>query len=142
MTRQEPNRPPVCRMCGPLLTLSSCRAYTAGLGVTVHVRALHDEQQPLAGLEPGARRQDLDVEPDDFAARHRQRALVRQHRQVRRGALAVGFPVGGSLPADRHRAVLELGVVGERDRPALRVELEQGHEYVQVFGLRPQRCQI
>ena len=31
-TRQEVNRPPVCRMCGPLLTLSSCRAYTAGLG--------------------------------------------------------------------------------------------------------------
>jgi len=31
-TRQEANRRPVCRMCGPLLTVSSCRAYTAGLG--------------------------------------------------------------------------------------------------------------
>jgi hypothetical protein len=31
-TRREANRPPVCRMCGPLLTASSCRAYTAGLG--------------------------------------------------------------------------------------------------------------
>jgi NAD dependent epimerase/dehydratase family len=30
--RQETDRPPTCKMCGPLLTVSSCRAYTAGLG--------------------------------------------------------------------------------------------------------------
>jgi hypothetical protein len=64
MTRREPKRPPVCRMCGPWLTVSSCLAYTAGFG----------------------------------------------------------FPVRGPLPADRHRAVLELGVVREADVRAARVQ--------------------
>jgi hypothetical protein len=66
-------------MCGPLFDAFLVPRVQGGLGVAVHVCALDNEQEPLAGLEAGARGQHLDVEPDDLATRDRQRALVSQH---------------------------------------------------------------
>src|SRR5437773_6342273 len=83
--------------------------------VTVDVGALDDQPQRLTGPEAGARRQDLDVERDDLAARP-ELPLVGEDGLAGGGPLLVEFPVGGADPAQRDRSVLEDRVEGEADR--------------------------
>ena len=51
------------------------------LGVALDVGALHDQQQPLTGLEPGARGENLDLGLDDLPARDRECAAVGENGQ-------------------------------------------------------------
>ena len=89
------------------------------LGVALDVGALHDQQQPLASLEPGAGGENLDLGLDDPPARDRERAAVGEDGQELRAELWVRLTVGGSQPAGRCRAVLELRVVREPDSLAV-----------------------
>src|SRR5580693_6946307 len=63
------------------------------LGVSLDVGALHDQQQSLTSLEPGAGGEDLDLGLDDLPARDRECAAVGENGQELGAELWVGLTV-------------------------------------------------
>src|ERR1700722_13800897 len=100
----------------------------ARFGILLQIRALNDEFQPSSRFKQRSGGPDFDIQRHRLSRFELQLAPVKQHRLMLGGAFAIEFPMRSAQPAERHRAIIEKGVIGERYEFTLRIEFIDADE--------------